>query len=243
MPKQVDLTNHRFGKLTAIRTVGVSKNNGYFWNCICDCGNTTKVTVGNLNSGHTKSCGCINKLSPPRATHNMSKTKEYKSWVKMRERCLDTNCADYASYGAMNIKIQDSWIDSFDNFISYLGKFPKTFDRYSIDRIDNTKGYEEGNVRWATYTQQARNKGSFKNNTSNVNGVLWDNKKHPTCEKWSLYAKAVWNTLDTGKQCTKVFSVKTYGLMPAFLMACNYRIKMIEDLNSKGAGYSVSHGL
>jgi hypothetical protein len=52
----LDLTNHRVGRLTAVRPVG--KRGSYIlWECLCDCGNVAHVTSGNLRK-HTQSCGC-----------------------------------------------------------------------------------------------------------------------------------------------------------------------------------------
>lgn len=241
--KPKDLTGNRYGKLVAQERMGLSPNAGYFWKCLCDCGNTTKVTIGNLNSGHTLSCGCfkVETTSKIKTTHGMCKTKEYKSWVKMRERCLSENDKEYKNYGALGITIQDSWINDFNEFILYMGLHPQDGLKYSIDRIDNSKGYEEGNVRWATQHQQARNRTKLSTNTSGINGVWWDNKVWPDKSSSTLYAKAVWTNLE-GKQKTKCFSTKRYGLLPSFKMACDYRDKMIAKLNASGAGYTDKHG-
>ena len=61
-----DLTKMRFGRLVAIRDVGKQisesgKNSARLWECLCDCGNTTKVTAPALISGNTSSCGCYLK--------------------------------------------------------------------------------------------------------------------------------------------------------------------------------------
>ena len=61
MGKIKDLTNQRFGRLTAIRIVGKDKSNRCLWLCMCDCGNEKVVTSGNLQSGNVRSCGCITK--------------------------------------------------------------------------------------------------------------------------------------------------------------------------------------
>ena len=125
-------------------------------------------------------------------------------------------------------------------FYNYIGPKPTDGQHYTVDRIDNARGYEEGNVRWATAKQQARNKGNMSNNTSGVKGVQWDNKKHPTGDKYSLYAKATWSTLG-GKVRNKAFSVKKYGEELAFFMACEYREQQVLLLNLQGAGYTQGH--
>ena len=60
---RIDLTGQRFGRLVAVRDAGYAKNNIRVWECRCDCGNAVFVTVNNLRSGNTKSCGCLSKDS------------------------------------------------------------------------------------------------------------------------------------------------------------------------------------
>ena len=57
--KSLDLTGKRFGKLIAIKPTLEKRNNSIVWLCKCDCGNTAYVAADCLNSGKTKSCGCM----------------------------------------------------------------------------------------------------------------------------------------------------------------------------------------
>lgn len=60
--KAIDITGRRFGLLTAVRsTERRSSNNSIIWECLCDCGNTTYVSAGQLIRKHTLSCGCRHK--------------------------------------------------------------------------------------------------------------------------------------------------------------------------------------
>jgi hypothetical protein len=61
MPKLIDLTGQRFGYLVVVEYAGTRGYDRGFWLCQCDCGNTNYVTTSHLKSGHTKSCGCLNK--------------------------------------------------------------------------------------------------------------------------------------------------------------------------------------
>ncbi|MCC0700822.1 hypothetical protein KGF42_15770 [Clostridioides sp. ZZV15-6383] len=62
--KQNDLTNKRFGRLTAIKNTGEKARSGhYVWACKCDCGNEIETAENNLTTGRTKSCGCLKKES------------------------------------------------------------------------------------------------------------------------------------------------------------------------------------
>jgi len=55
-----DLTNQKFGKLTALKKVGRHGSNAV-WECLCECGNITKTMATSLKLGNTKSCGCLAK--------------------------------------------------------------------------------------------------------------------------------------------------------------------------------------
>lgn len=79
----------------------------------------------------------------------------YKCWENMVSRCTNPNSTGYENYGGRGISLHSEFI-SFRNFISHIG--PRPGKEYSIDRIDVNGNYEPGNVRWATYQEQARNK-------------------------------------------------------------------------------------
>lgn len=148
-----DLTGSRYGRLSVVSWAGNSR-----WNCLCDCGNETKVLTANLNRGNTASCGCVRniKSSKRATTHGLSNTLAYKTWCSVKRRCLDPNCAAYQQYGARGIGMYAAWIDDPAAFIAYVGEAPSR--DYTLDRIDNSRGYEPGNIRWATRMAQANNK-------------------------------------------------------------------------------------
>lgn len=62
---RANITGQRFGRLTAIEPTDRIVRSGVVWRCICDCGNETFVTVKDLRSGNTKSCGCLNHERRP----------------------------------------------------------------------------------------------------------------------------------------------------------------------------------
>lgn len=239
-----DITGKVFSELTAIESTWAKGNNGdYLWKCVCSCGTSCVYPVGQLNSGSATNCGCktAEKISKANFIHGMKHEPEYRSWSHARERIFNPDCQEYPKYGGRGLTFENDWSE-FSVFIKEMGRMPDDGKRYTIDRIENHLGYIRGNVRWATDHQQARNKTFQVNNTSGVSGVLWDNKVHRDRTKATLYANAVWCELETGKQRKKCFSVKTYGLLPAFKLACEYRAAKIAELNSQGAGYSESHG-
>lgn len=242
-----DITGNRYGKLVAVsRTSEKSSNGDYLWVCKCDCGNEHITTIGRLNIGSTQSCGCLKiEKAFERRTHGFKNNhKTYKVWCKMRDRCNNPNSPDYEDYGAKGIKVSPYFEADFMNFYNEIGEAPNDGKRWSVDRIDHTKGYEPGNIRWATDAQQARNKGKMSTNTSGKTGVVWDNKPWSDGGK-KLYAKAQWSIyfgVGKHKYETKCFSVEKYGLLEAFSLACEYRERMIEKLNEQGYGYTENHG-
>lgn len=54
----MDITGRRYGKLVALRPTGEKYQGASLWLCACDCGKLVTVSIGNLNSGQRKSCGC-----------------------------------------------------------------------------------------------------------------------------------------------------------------------------------------
>jgi hypothetical protein len=161
-----DLTNKRFGRLVVLNRSNTTSP--VYWLCQCDCGNTISVQGNHLKTGNVKSCKCLAKeaTSERSKKHGLHKTPEYKTWQQMKERCLNKNGKDYAKYGARGIFVYDGWINSFEDFLNYVGQRPNHCK--SLDRIDNNGGYVPGNVRWATSAQQARNTRATKFEESDI---------------------------------------------------------------------------
>lgn len=80
----------------------------------------------------------------------------YVTWMNMRDRCLNPRATKYKDYGGRGICICDRW-NSFANFLKDMGERP---DEMTLDRFDNDENYDLCNCRWATPTEQARNRKS-----------------------------------------------------------------------------------
>ena len=105
-------------------------------------------------------------------------------------------------------------------------------DGYIVDHIDgNGLNNSLPNLRAVPHTNNMRNKVMDKRNTSGATGVSLDGN----------YWRGQCIGLD-GKRNRKSFSIKTYGPDEAFRLACEWRAKMIEQLNAEGAGYTERHG-
>lgn len=97
----------------------------------------------------------------------------YKTWQGLRQRCENPNDKDYASYGGREIKVCEEWDRSSAAFITWAMENGYD-DTLSIDRIDVNGNYCPENCRWATPTQQMRNRRTLRNNKTGVTGVHID---------------------------------------------------------------------
>ena len=199
MAKPLDLTNLRFGRLIAIERIDpIKPRDGYRWLCICDCGNTCirRTRMLRYDRHITKSCGCyvadLNKNKPKiRPSVNIKhgatsrgRTTEYKTWSSMIQRCNNPNNMSFNDYGGRGIEVCERWT-LFENFLEDMGLKPS--EKYSIERIDNSKGYFKENCRWANHKEQALNK---RNNVL----LIIDSKKM-TAEEASIEYKIPERTL------------------------------------------------
>lgn len=164
MPKLVDRTGHVYGRLKVLRRLEcgpASKGRRTKWVCVCECG-TEKIATGHeLASGDTTSCGCLRreKTGQKSRRHGLSGTPTYRSWQAAKDRCHNPKSSKYAVYGGAGITMCDKWRNSFDAFLEDMGERP---EGHTLDRLDQCKGYEPGNVQWATPAEQSINRGTTK---------------------------------------------------------------------------------
>ena len=142
-----------FGKLTVI-SLGEMTREGRMYRCICSCGKQKEYPAAKLKAGKTKQClSCSN--SERSTKHGFHAYPEYKIWTAIKSRCRKLDNKQYKYYGERGIDICQEWFDSFETFIEHIGFRPGK--RFTLDRTDNEKGYQPGNVRWVPMLVNANN--------------------------------------------------------------------------------------
>jgi hypothetical protein len=188
-PHAKNITDQRFGRLIALGPVK-RRNKRIIWLCRCDCGNTTAVALSDLRGGHTQSCGClVSDFYIQRNTrHGMAHDPLYPIWLGVIKRCTNPAMKYFADYGGRGIRICDEWRHDFQAFYDHVIQLPHYGEKgYTLDRIDNDSNYEPGNMRWATRSEQARNR-------RNNHMISFDGKTQSAAE-WSEETKVPYATL------------------------------------------------
>lgn len=187
----MDLTGHRYGKLTVVSMAGRMSSGITSWNCVCDCGKTCIRGRKTLRKYEHSSCGCgTNEASwetrrEKYGDYAKTRLPEYKIWQHIRRRCHPKT--GHKHYGKRGITVCDRWSESFENFIEDMGRRPS--EKYSIDRIDVNGNYDQSNCRWTTWEVQCRNKRVF--NKLGAPGVYWDKQRSKYRVIMSVNGKSV----------------------------------------------------
>jgi hypothetical protein len=125
----------------------------------CKCGNLFICKIEHIHTGNTKSCGCMirgnaGKITTHGHTKGRNRSTEFIIWQGIITRCSIKDRTD--RYYKRGIKICARWKNSFECFLEDMGHRPSK--EHSIDRINNDGDYCPENCRWATKSEQSRNK-------------------------------------------------------------------------------------
>lgn len=158
MDRYIDISNQRFGMLTA-KHIDRSRNSDHtYWICECDCGNIKSIQRNALISGKTISCGCYSKKINSTLNGLSIKYKRiYQIYSGMLARCFNPKCISYKYYGAKGRTVCNEWKNSFETFLNWSLNNGYA-DNLTIDRINNEGNYEPDNCRWVDMRTQQNNK-------------------------------------------------------------------------------------
>lgn len=148
---RIDLTGKRFGRLVVIGLGEIRRKKVLYWNCLCDCGNKKSIAGGSLKNGESKSCGCLR-----------SEMVSDQFWSGFEE--ISGGYFSSIVHGAkkrnfeFNITIEQIWelfikqerkcALSGDEIFFAKNSYDRNNQTASLDRIDSSKGYIEGNLQW-----------------------------------------------------------------------------------------------
>ncbi len=143
-----------------------------------------------LDCGMTAEEAIFGKNKNPHERHGMCRSREYRIWTGMVDRCNRPKNRVFRYYGGKGIRVCEKWM-SFQGFYADMGACP---EGCSIDRINSNGNYEPANCRWATQKQQMRNQG--RNRNFNIDGEVkclaeW-------CEKYQISEDVVYQRLLLG---------------------------------------------
>lgn len=173
-------------RLTVIELIGINKHREAQWLCECSCEEHNKIIVigSSIRSGHTLSCGCLNKERVVESlkscvinckTHGESNTRLFHIWQGMHKRCKNPNASNYYLYGARGIKVCEEW----DNYVAFANwaKDNGYNDDLTIERNNVDGNYCPENCKWATRKEQA-------NNTRANHYITYNGQTH-TISEWA----------------------------------------------------------
>jgi hypothetical protein len=165
MPRLIDRTGERFGRLTVLARAGRNNLKKVLWRCQCECGKTVNVPSGSLVTGNTTSCGCF--LKETITKHGGWNKSSYNTWRAMMRRCYNPKDKDFARYGAVGVTVCPAWHD----YLTFAVDMGEPVGDQTLDRKDPYGNYTQGNARWASLPTQARNTRVRKNSDTGVTGV------------------------------------------------------------------------
>jgi hypothetical protein len=160
---------------------------------LCDCGQRYIKPLGRLREaargrGGAKSCGCLRRETGSRnpvmlrTTHGLESHPLYPTWYKIRDRCENPANPRYQDYGGRGIRLHGPWHDVrvfIEDIEATIGPRPPGRSpsgkrpAFTLDRADNNRGYEPGNVRWATWHEQRVNRRTVRKEGAAMRSSSW----------------------------------------------------------------------
>lgn len=198
------------GKTFNLLTVISPDEKKYYFICRCECGNLKSVYKHNIIGGNVKSCGCLKKKPK---SHGMTNHPLYSRWKGMKQRCRDAGADNYSRYGGKGIDVCEEWSNSFEKFLEDMGLPPN--EEYTLDRINNSLGYNKSNCRWASPEEQARNKGD--------NRVLEFQGERKSLVEWS-------ETMDISVQTLHSRLSRGWSVEETLTLPLNTRVSQFRSL-------------
>lgn len=183
MKKEIFVINQEIKNGICYVSDDIPKKNGRHIKAKCFCGKEFITRLINIKNENTKSCGCLNDKTRKNNAlykHGLSRTKLYKVFTTMEQRCHNPKDKAYKHYGARGIMVCDDWRNDFTSFYDWamINGYQEGLE---IDRIDSNKSYTPSNCRFVNRTIQCQNTRLIhKHNTSGYRGVCWTKSKN----KW-----------------------------------------------------------
>lgn len=183
--RHINLSGKRFGRLQVMDTYtwhtfpnGQRKAK---WKCICDCGEVVHTLVTQLQSGSTKSCGCLHKEATSLANRKWSFSRKlYETYHNMISRCYDPRHKSHQNFKKYGIEVCERWLgeDGINNFYEDMGEKPEGL--YLV-RVDPLRNFEKENCKWVTKVEASKSIYKFprskKSKTGRV-GVKFDKRRN-----------------------------------------------------------------
>ena len=158
-----DISQQRFGRLTALHPTEERRSTQVVWECECECGRVVFAQGNTLRDGRTRSCGCLKRerMVETHTTHGHSPSNgefspTYRCWDGMVSRTTNPNHGHWKYYGGKGVRTCERW-RKFQNFLADMGEKPGK--DYHIHRLNSDGNYEKSNCVWMQKSEHLRHHG------------------------------------------------------------------------------------
>lgn len=161
-----DPIGQKFNRLTILSRVKYEKGH-IFYKCECDCGSVIVTTRNNILRGNSTQCNSCGDVG--RKVNNVVNCANENHYTYNSYRSMVLRCSEFDRY--KNVPICDRWLEDSIGFLNFLEDMGQRPTNHTLDRIDNSKGYELSNCRWSTVSVQNHNKGKRRDSVGTYIGV------------------------------------------------------------------------